>query len=138
MTSFRIEHRWSGRVVWTTHLGEVGVEEILEAIDEEGALLDADPSISVVVFDYTGARMTPLSREGVARCAARMAAVLEPHDHVALMGVVPNPLEFGMSRMFQIQLEMGLSKLAPGQVVLVRTADEASRLVEDWLAAART
>ena len=89
------------RVIHTQYHGEIDCAEILSAIDEWCALIEANAQIQILIFDYMDASMAPLSKNDVMRIAEKTALLTRNRSALIMIGVVPSALDAGLTNMWR-------------------------------------
>jgi hypothetical protein len=123
-----------GRVLWNVHRDEVDADEIVRGIEEETEIARTLPGLRIVVFDYRAASMRTVTAADLTRCAEAGARQLIERPELQHLGLVPQALEYGLSRVHQAKLELLPEPVDGGRVTLVRTLEEAEAVIGARLA----
>jgi len=115
------------RVVHTRYHGTINCLEILSCITDWTRLLKQHHELAVLIFDYTDATWAPVTKDEVIQISRATASLTDIRKDVAMIGVVPKDIDYGLSRMWQVYSESD-SSAKPEQMHIFRKAEEALTL----------
>ena len=118
------------RVIHTRFRGVIDGREILTAIQEWKREIALNAEIGVLIFDYTDATMTPLSKDDVIAIAQDTRLLVESRQDLVMIGVMPKDIDTGLTNMWRAYSNH-LSDIPDDQMFNVRRLADAWQIVED-------
>lgn len=121
------------RVMNVSFSGMVTIDDVATSIKEriEFNNGDAIKKINILVIDFTDVESIDMSAEDIKLDVELNQKVARSNPYLTIIGIMPGPLAFGLSRMWQAYAEF--SPANPWRQYLVRTVKEANAIIEDTL-----
>ncbi len=125
--SYEISYENDGAMVRTTYMGDVEAAEVGQAVRERYAD-KRFRAVRIMVADFSEASMRNIQADDTRSQARRTEEMAEINGDLDYVLIVPNDLDYGMTRMWQAYVDD-----IPWRTHLTRSREEAESLIESLL-----
>ena len=117
----------NGKICLKKYNGDVTRQE-LDDVKSELDKLDSEKKIEILISDFTDATLQALYMNDVKSLAIDAETIIPSHDYKLIIGIAPNDLEAGFSKLLQAYTkELNLKSL------VVKTASEAEAAISEHI-----